>query len=227
MNEGAYRIDERFLSQPMITELVSKIREDSWVPTHSGGSYADAKWRTLPLIKDDSPTEHYSKFSAIDDVVSRFPCKFKMMTFYSILPGGKLHPHRDLSGASILNCMRFHIPLVTNELMDFRVSKKRVIMKPGELWALDTSYLHSVNNAGSADRIHIVMEVEMNDWVRELLPRNDHRAYIHKFFFYCIVVQRACYSFTYNLIFRRDILKNHFRMASSLLKHIFKIGKSK
>ena len=227
MNQGAYLIDDSFLTQETISKLVSKISDDSWAPTHSGGSYADSKWRTLPLIKDDSPTEHYSKFDALDEVKSRFPCKFKMMTFYSILPGGVLHPHRDLSGASILNCMRFHIPLVTNELMDFRVSKKRVIMRPGELWALDTSYLHSVNNAGSADRIHIVMEVEMNDWVKELLPRNDHRAYIHKLFFYCIVVQRVIYSFSYNLIFRRDILKNHFRMAKSLLKHIFKIGKSK
>jgi len=123
MNTGAYLIDESFLSQDTIRELISKIDDDSWAPTHPSGTYADSKWRTLPLIKDDSPTEHYSKYRAIDDVVSRFPCKFKMMTFYSILPGGKLHPHRDLSGASIINCMRFHIPLVTNELMDLESLK--------------------------------------------------------------------------------------------------------
>lgn len=226
MNTGAHLIDEVFLSKETIRALVSQIDDDFWVPTHTSGTYADSKWRSLPLIKSGAPTSHYSKYSAIDEVVARFPCKFKMMTFYSILPGGKLHPHRDLSGASILNCIRFHIPLVTNDLMDFRVSKKRVVMRPGELWALDTSYLHSVHNAGEADRIHIVMEVEMNDWVRELLPPNDHRALIHKFFFYCIVVQKVFYSFTYNLIFRRDIFRNHLAMASSLIKHLFKIGKS-
>ena len=38
----------------------------------------------------------------------------------------------------------------------------------GECWYLDVSKAHSVQNAGDQDRVHLVVDVENNNEVREL-----------------------------------------------------------
>lgn len=41
-------------------------------------------------------------------------------------------------------------------------------MKPGELWYLNVNRYHSVTNGGSTDRIHLVIDCIVNDWLREM-----------------------------------------------------------
>jgi len=43
-------------------------------------------------------------------------------------------------------------------------------MRPGDLWCLDTSYLHSVENGGNESRVHIVIECNINDRIRKHIP---------------------------------------------------------
>src|SRR2546422_88016 len=83
-------------------------------------------------------------------------------------PGGRpaapqlLARRRDARG----DARRFTHPEV-----EFVVGGKRVDMRPGELWALDTSYEHSVRNRSNQVRVHLVVEVVANDWVWSLLPK--------------------------------------------------------
>jgi hypothetical protein len=85
--------------------------------------------------------------------------------------GARIHQHRDLTGAGLNNRLRFHIPIVTNPLVDFRVSGEKVMMEPGDLWCLDTSYVHSVENSGTRSRVHIVVECGINNRVRSEISR--------------------------------------------------------
>ena len=49
------------------------------------------------------------------------------------------------------------------------------------MWALDTSYLHSVSNNGDRERIHLVFDVKVNNWVKkELLPTRNINFYAHQ-----------------------------------------------
>lgn len=100
--------------------------------------------------------------------------------FYSMLPGGDIPSHRDMVGNVGLGGLRLHIPIITNSNVNFIVDNKRVIMNIGELWALDTSYKHSVTNFGSEQRIHLVMDVIVNEWVLSLLPKKNLQFYIHQ-----------------------------------------------
>ena len=98
---------------------------------------------------------------------------------YAVRPGTILHPHRDMSGNLPFGRLRFHVPIVTNPEVDFVVGGERLDMRPGELWALDTSYEHSVRNRSNQVRVHFVVEVVANDWVWSLLPKKGVAYYRH------------------------------------------------
>lgn len=70
------------------------------------------------------------------------------------------------------------MPIVTNSGVEFTVNHERIKMRPGDLWCLDTSYLHSVENNGTESRVHIVIECKINEKLRSQLP-NDLRSKIH------------------------------------------------
>jgi len=45
-------------------------------------------------------------------------------------------------------------------------------MQPGDLWCLDTSYVHSVNNGGTETRVHIIVECNINPSIRARMPNS-------------------------------------------------------
>ena len=108
-----------------------------------------------------------------------FRCPIEQLMLYAVRPGTALHPHRDMSGNLPFGRLRFHVPIVTNPEVDFVVGGKRLDMRPGELWALDTSYEHWVRNRSDQVRVHFVAEVVANDWVWSLLPRKGLAYYRH------------------------------------------------
>jgi quercetin dioxygenase-like cupin family protein len=65
--------------------------------------------------------------------------------------------------------IRLHIPVTTNPEVEFYLNDERIEMKTGELWYLDFSQKHRVENRGTADRIHLVVDCKVNDWLRELI----------------------------------------------------------
>jgi uncharacterized cysteine cluster protein YcgN (CxxCxxCC family) len=44
-----------------------------------------------------------------------------------------------------------------------------VVLEAGSSWYLRLSDPHSVANRGTADRVHMVIDAEVNDWVRHVL----------------------------------------------------------
>ena len=180
MNEGAVLLAKDYLDAATVQAALSHLRQSEWRPTWEDGSYGGESWRAVKVIEGGKKTDKYAEFPMLDGIVERLGCHVEHMMFYSLLPGGVLHPHRDMSGAVGLGGLRFHMPLVTNPGVDFRVSGKRVTMLPGELWALDTSYVHAVSNRGQEDRVHLVLEVKVDDHVRAMIPKLDHRYYLHQ-----------------------------------------------
>jgi aspartyl/asparaginyl beta-hydroxylase (cupin superfamily) len=117
-----------------------------------------------------------------------------------------LHPHRDLTGASMNNRIRFHVPVITNPGVEFIVNNEMIKMAPGDLWCLDTSYIHSVRNKGNETRVHIIVECNINHEIQKRLP-NDYRAKLH--------------SFNYALILGRSFIKAIFVNSIKNPKYFF------
>jgi tetratricopeptide (TPR) repeat protein len=73
--------------------------------------------------------------------------------------GGKIPKHTD-AGYSLLNCHRIHLPIITNDDVAFFVDGEEINMKTGELWEINNGTVHAVENRGSEDRVHLIV-----DWV--------------------------------------------------------------
>ena len=91
---------------------------------------------------------------------------------------GKLGRHTDQVdpdlGVKNGSVMRFHLPIVTNSFVKFSCwrpngTEDTVVMKKGELWYLDIRKPHMAINEGQEERIHLVVDVEANEMMRELL----------------------------------------------------------
>jgi hypothetical protein len=80
----------------------------------------------------------------------------------------------DYHGIKIGKIMRLHIPLITNNEVNFKVWDLKGVkiekhMKMGELWYLDVRKPHEAVNNGLNDRIHLVIDVESNKNVLSML----------------------------------------------------------
>jgi hypothetical protein len=62
---------------------------------------------------------------------------------------------------------RFHIPVFTNPSVEFFLDDELVKMQQGECWYLNLSLKHSVSNRGVEDRIHLVIDCKVNDWLKK------------------------------------------------------------
>lgn len=71
--------------------------------------------------------------------------------------GGKIPKHTD-AGYSLLNCHRVHLPIVTNPDVIFHVGGEEINMRVGELWEVNNGTVHAVENRGTEDRIHLIVD---------------------------------------------------------------------
>lgn len=75
----------------------------------------------------------------------------------ALLPGGVIPSHRD-GHPSFALAHRIHVPLVTNDKVDFIVSAQRQEMKPGMAYEISNLDMHAVANLGDASRIHFIFD---------------------------------------------------------------------
>lgn len=68
-----------------------------------------------------------------------------------------IEPHND-GGPLLSNSHRIHVPLATNEKVDFIVGGERFHMSCGNIYEINNMLLHSVENHGSEDRIHLIFD---------------------------------------------------------------------
>ena len=110
--------------------------------------------------------------------VSTGETKLHRIRFMRLTKDGKLGRHTDQVdpdlGVKNGSVMRFHLPIVTNSFVKFSCwrpngTEDTVVMKKGELWYLDIRKPHMAINEGQEERIHLVVDVEANEMMRELL----------------------------------------------------------
>jgi aspartyl/asparaginyl beta-hydroxylase (cupin superfamily) len=75
--------------------------------------------------------------------------------------------------------LRVHVPVVTNLDVAFFLAGEQVIMQEGEAWYLNLNLPHRVENHSDIDRIHLVIDCVVDDWVRELFPPKMVQAPTH------------------------------------------------
>ena len=104
-------------------------------------------------------------------VLTAFCCPLQAVRLMRLTPGSVIKEHRDHDLRFADGTVRLHIPVVTNEAVDFRLNGTRCVMAAGSCWYLRLSDPHSVANRGRSDRVHLVIDATVNDWVEGLFER--------------------------------------------------------
>ena len=108
------------------------------------GPYYDA---CEPIIK--ALEEKYNG-TATKSVLTRLPA------------GSKIARHVD--GRPLLHLgRRHHIPITTNDDVQFIIEDEIINMKVGECWEIDNTRFHEVKNNGTTDRIHLMVDIVPGD----------------------------------------------------------------
>ncbi|MHA4811088.1 aspartyl/asparaginyl beta-hydroxylase domain-containing protein [Flavitalea flava] len=105
---------------------------------------------------------------AIKALLSQFLCPVMSVRLLNLEKGAVIKPHRDHELAFEKGEARLHFPIFTNDQVFFYSNSALLKMKEGECWYINVNLLHSVANKGSSDRIHLVVDCSVNDWLKEL-----------------------------------------------------------
>jgi hypothetical protein len=151
-----------------------------WIAHYNDGSH-DGGWQGIALrapggdaanlyanregadaIRD---TELLAGFPHLSAALGRIECPLKSVRLLRLEAGGVIREHRDDDLRFDEGEARLHIPLATNPRVEFYVDDARVVMEPGECWYLDLSRPHRVHNRGASDRIHLVVDCRVNEWL--------------------------------------------------------------
>lgn len=84
-------------------------------------------------------------------------------------PGSTIKEHvHDVDESRVA---QLHIPITTNNDVDFRINGGRCPMRAGSVWWFRLSDPHSVTNRGQTDRVIMAVDIAMDDWLAALLTR--------------------------------------------------------
>ena len=95
------------------------------------------------------------------DILDQFKSKLTRVRLAYLKAGFGIKPHVDYDPSYI---MRYHIPLITNDrvTMGFQASKDRTVITSlpadGSVYFFNSVIKHWVNNDGTEDRIHLVID---------------------------------------------------------------------
>jgi len=119
---------------------------------------ADDDWENLPVL-DQCPV--------IQSVLTYLQCPVKAARLMRLTAGAEIKPHRDHGLCMEQGEARLHMPIQTSDAVSFLVDKKIIPMRAGELWYFNADQVHEVYNRGNEDRINLVIDCIVNDWLRE------------------------------------------------------------
>lgn len=69
----------------------------------------------------------------------------------------EIKPHVD-KGYSLINCNRVHVPLFTNDQVQFSVGGESRTLNEGEVWEINNADVHAVSNASDSPRVHLIID---------------------------------------------------------------------
>jgi len=102
-------------------------------------------------------------------VLARLECPLRVVRLMRLTPGSRIKEHVDPDIDAETGMARLHVPIATGPGVEFLVGGKPVEMAPGSLWYLRLADPHSVINRGAEERVHLVIDVDVNAWLMALL----------------------------------------------------------
>jgi len=162
---------------------LARIASEDWVP-HFNKAYYEGDWSAVPLrsvgggarkIYTDptrpdecADTPILQRCPYLQEVLRTFECPLRSVRLLRLGAGARILEHTDLNLGYEDDEIRIHLPIATNPDVEFFLNSERVRMNAGECWYLNFNLPHRLFNGGTIDRVHLVIDCKVNDWVRGL-----------------------------------------------------------
>ena len=180
----ALRLPLRFDPAALLADL-ERAQGSAWSPHYNERDYG-GDWRGCALrsgsgattdLRVSAPefqdTALLAQCPAFQRTLAAFGCTVKAVRLLSLAPGSFIREHTDNALDFEDGEVRIHIPIQTNPGVEFFVNGERIAMEPGGAYYVNVNLPHRVNNRGTAERIHLVIDGVVNDWVREMFARSE------------------------------------------------------
>ena len=91
-------------------------------------------------------------------VISLYPDgEFKRILLHKLFAGKNIIRHDDV-GHHMETSKRIHVPIITNDKVDFIVNDEVVNMKYGDIVEINNNLPHEVLNNSNSDRVHLIVD---------------------------------------------------------------------
>jgi hypothetical protein len=127
-----------------------------------------------PACHEFADTPMLAACAYFRQVLTTFAAPLRAVRLMRLTAGSIIKEHRDLELSFEEGTVRIHVPVVTNPAVDFRLNGRRVVLEAGSSWYLRLSDPHSVANRGATDRVHLVMDAEVNAWLTDVMAAVLH-----------------------------------------------------
>ena len=181
------RFPMRFDVERMMAEL-GLLENDSWL-AHYDKKISNG-WTAVPLVSQDGslagpdsqragPYSRYKRTPVVEGlpyfraILDAFDCPQGRVRLSKLLPHTIIRPHRDIcaeAASVVFDQVRLHIPIITNPHVLFMVGRQTFRLRAGRLYYVDFTRRHWVRNDGTEPRVHLILDLRMNDFIRRLFP---------------------------------------------------------
>jgi hypothetical protein len=176
-----------FFNEEKLQKDIQKLLSQNWVNHYNKGDY-EGNWSSISLMSvggnaqniyalnnTNEPVIYTNLVNDCDyfkEILDEFLFEKTSVRLLRLAVGAIVKPHQDHCLGYEDGCFRLHIPVITNDQVEFILDNERLMMKAGECWYIDANFTHSVINRGNQDRIHLVIDGIRNEWTDALFFQN-------------------------------------------------------
>lgn len=120
----------------------------------------DAQWADTPLLE---------QCPAFREVLAGFTCPLLSVRLLRLGPGAVIEEHCDPMSSLEQGEARIHVVVATNPQVQCLIQGRPYHWAAGECWFADFSRPHAFSNHGETERVHMVLDCRVDDWLRQLL----------------------------------------------------------
>jgi hypothetical protein len=161
------------LTHIQLSEWVDHFNKSIYEGDWSGIALRSVGGEPMKLYPDPTATAVFADTTILarcpyyQTVLATLQCPLTAVRLLRLRAGSSIREHQDYRLGYEDGEVRLHIPVVTNPDVAFFLAGEYVQMAEGECWYLNVNLPHRVENQSNTDRIHLVIDCVVNDWLAQ------------------------------------------------------------
>jgi mannose-6-phosphate isomerase-like protein (cupin superfamily) len=183
---GKFDVDYDMLLVQKEVDLL--LKNEIWLAHYNKVQYS-GEWTALPLRSPNGDltnpiaesffgaefkdTQLLNSLPSLVKLMENLKCEKFSVRLLNLKAGAYIKPHKDHDLSFENGEARLHFPIFTNENVKFYLEDSLLTMKEGDCWYINANLTHQVFNDGLTDRIHLVIDCKVNDWLKAFFSKGE------------------------------------------------------